>query len=70
MSGPRYKHDCKWCTYIGSINRYDIYTCPQAGNPTIVARWNSKREDYLSGARLTLDGIRFELTAAWEPPGF
>lgn len=64
---PRYAHDCKVCTFLGHINEFDLYTCPQGGEfPTIVARYGSKGRDYLSGERLTLGGITIQLNCAWD----
>ena len=66
----RYQHDCKACKFFGNLNRYDLYTCEQGGDgefPTIVARYGSKREDYLSGERLTLDSITVQLNVGWRP---
>ena len=60
---PRFQHDCTYCEYIGFIGECDIYICPQAGNPTIVARHSSKREDYFSGQRLVLGRLNLELNA-------
>lgn len=66
---PRYKNDCKSCTFVGTINKYDVYTCMQGGDwPTLVARFGNKPRDYLSGSRLTLDHIHFALSAGWEAP--
>lgn len=63
---PRFQHDCAACTFVGFINKYDLYTCKQGHkSPTMIARFGNKREDYVSGPRLTLDDITFELTLAW-----
>lgn len=63
---PRYKHDCKSCTFLGLLQEFDIYTCPQRGNPTIVARFSSKGPDYFSGQQLSVAGIRLELSYGWQ----
>lgn len=60
---PYYTHDCKACQFVGRLDLYDIYICPQGGNPTIVARYANKGPDYLSGQRLTIAGIILELSA-------
>ena len=62
----RYKHDCKACTYLGQLREFDIYACPQAGNPTIVARFSSKGPDYFSGQKLHVAGLFLELSYGWD----
>jgi hypothetical protein len=62
---PRYEHDCPKCTYLGSLQEFDIYTCPQGGNPTIVARFSGKGPDYFSGQKLTVAGLHIELSYSW-----
>mgnify|MGYP003577041931 CR=1 FL=1 len=51
--------------FVGVINGKDIYICPQAGSPTIVAREGNRRENYLSGQRLTLGYLTLELNASY-----
>lgn len=63
---PRYKHDCKSCTFLGFLQEFDLYTCPQGNFPTIVARFSSKGPDYFSGHQITVAGIRLELSYAWK----
>lgn len=58
---PQYQHDCKYCEFVGIIDGKDIYVCPQNGYPTIVAREGRKREEYMSGQRLTLGSITLTL---------
>lgn len=60
---PRYQHDCKYCDFIGTIHGDDVYICPQNGRPTIVVRQGNKRENYLSGERLTLGNLTLQLNA-------
>jgi len=63
---PRYEHDCKVCKYLGHLQEYDIYVCPQQGNPTVVARFSSKGRDYLSGQRLHVAGLFLQLSYGWD----
>ena len=58
---PRFQHDCEYCEFVGVIDGMDIYICPQAGNPTIVAREGNRRENYMSGQRLVLGRLNLEL---------
>lgn len=57
---PRYQHDCSSCIYLGYVTvpntdntktlvGYDLYTCPQAGIATVIARYGSDGENYVSG---------------------
>jgi hypothetical protein len=62
---PRYKHDCKACQFIGCLQEFDIYACPQGGNPTIVARFSSKGPDYFSGHPLHVAGLHIHLSIGW-----
>jgi hypothetical protein len=53
---PRYKHDCKNCTFLGEWRERDLYHCLQGGNyPTVVARFSDEPEDYISGLRFALE---------------
>ena len=60
---PRFTHDCKVCRFVGFFSDYDLYICPQGGNPTLVARFSNKGPDYLSGQRFVVDGVILELSA-------
>lgn len=63
---PRYRNTCPTCTFFGFINGWDIYTCDRGDLfPTLVARDGNKPCDYLSGDRLTLDGITIQFNAGW-----
>lgn len=46
---PRYEHNCNHCKFLGQHEEYDLYYCPQGGNPTILARFSDKDQDYTSG---------------------
>lgn len=45
---PRFSHDCDRCNFLGRIGQFDVYCCPQHGNPTVVARSSSLGPDYAS----------------------
>lgn len=62
---PRYKHDCNRCVYLGHLQEFDLYACPQGGNPTIVARFSSKGGDYFSGEKIVVAGLHLELNYSW-----
>jgi len=48
MENPRYVHECSTCIFLGLYEEYDLYYCPQSGNPTVIARYSSDGPDYLS----------------------
>ena len=62
---PKFEHDCGKCVFIGHIAGRDIYTCPQSGIPTIVARVGDDGPDYTSG-----DRIRFGIERGNLPSGY
>lgn len=45
---PLHTHDCDACKYLGTVDDYDLYWCPQRGLgiPTLVARYGSDGPDY------------------------
>jgi hypothetical protein len=48
-AAPRYTHDCDRCVFMGRVDSYDLYVCPQARPlPTAVARKSSDPPDYSS----------------------
>ena len=49
LNTPRYRHDCDVCKFLGIFKDYDLYFCPQGGEPTVIARYSSDGPDYLSG---------------------
>ena len=51
---PRYQHYCDNCIFLAKFNEYDLYFCPQGGDPTVIARFGTDG-DYLSG----ITNIRF-----------
>ncbi len=62
MSGPKYRHDCQICTFLGHHDDSDLYYCPQGNIPTLVARYSSEPADYASG--IAFVGIIPAITAA------
>lgn len=46
---PHYEHDCDVCTFLGHYYLDDLYYCPQAGHPTVIARHSSEPSDCASG---------------------
>lgn len=56
---PRFKHDCDSCKFLGNYEDYDLYFCEQGGDPTIVARYGNKGEQYQSGMSFArYDGLK------------
>lgn len=48
IPNPRYHHDCIHCVYLGQIDNFDLYYCPQGGKvPTVIAKHGD--DEYLSG---------------------
>jgi hypothetical protein len=41
-----FKHDCKKCSYIGTLDGKDVYGCDDIGGPTVVLRYGSRGEEY------------------------
>ena len=46
---PQYTHDCDSCTFLGRFDDLDLYYCPQAGRPTVIARCGNDGPEYTSG---------------------
>lgn len=51
---PKFKHDCKHCTFLGGHEEKDeyadLYFCDQLHKlPTVIARFSSEGADYTSG---------------------
>lgn len=63
---PRYTHDCSRCVFLGQLQEFDIYACPQGGHPTIVARFSKKPGDYFSGERVAVAGLHVMLSYGWD----
>jgi hypothetical protein len=48
--GPRHRHDCQQCIFLGIVDHFDLYWCSQGGSmPTVIARASDEPSDYLSG---------------------
>ena len=45
INGPRYRHDCEACIYLGHHESLDLYACRM---DTVIARRSSTPEDYES----------------------
>ena len=45
MNNKRYKHDCDTCTFLGTIDKYDVYNCKE---DSIIARYGSDGAEYKS----------------------
>ena len=55
---PRYKHDCDSCKYLGRHEEYDLYFCNKIANiPTVIARFNNRNYDYMSGMNSNLEPL-------------
>lgn len=51
VTRPKYKHDCKYCTFLAQHGEFDLYHCTQGINvPTVIARFGDEDRDYTSGA--------------------
>jgi hypothetical protein len=59
---PRYPHNCQDCTYLGRLDKYDLYHCPQHGLPTVIACYGAEGA-YKSGMSFA-KGIDPELSEA------
>ena len=50
---PRYTHDCPGCVFLGTHDAAgwdtDLYACPNAEEPTVLARYGERGSDYMSG---------------------
>ncbi len=58
---PTYRHDCPRCTYRGTIDGHDIYTCEQGAEmPTVVARYGSPGPGYISGRKIRFGDLVLE----------
>lgn len=60
---PVFEHDCDGCTFLGHVTGKDLWFCPQAGSPTVIARWSSDGPEYESMSPLSA-GLSPALTAA------
>jgi hypothetical protein len=60
-NGPRYKHDCSACKFLGEYYEYDLYWCPQsaANRPTVIARYGDEGWKYSSGMPDELHRVSF-----------
>jgi hypothetical protein len=46
---PLHTHDCKGCTFLGTLDNVDLYHCLQGiGSPALIARYSSDGPDYSS----------------------
>lgn len=50
MTEPRYTHDCARCRFLGSVDKYDLYVCPEGtpGQLTGIARYGNDGPEYAS----------------------
>lgn len=46
LDEPLHEHDCECCTYLGTMDKHDLYVCPS--EPTVIARYGPDG-DYKSG---------------------
>ena len=54
---------CTSCLFLGHYNdpsgmQYDLYYCPQRGDPTVIARYGERPEEYISSMRSGLNPLR------------
>ncbi len=49
----KFVHDCDGCVFLGANDIYDFYFCPDGG-PTVVARFGSGGQQYLSGLEIAM----------------
>lgn len=59
--GPRYRHDCSECLYLGQDGRCDLYLCTSE-RPTVISRYGSG-DRYDSG--MAFIGRNRHLGEAW-----
>lgn len=62
---PLHKHDCQECTFLGTFNNQDLYTCAQFGEPTYIARWSSNGPDYTSQSKAIYDQLKTDRCFDW-----
>jgi len=49
MEEPTYKHDCENCVFVPWPGQsFELYICPQNGNPTLLKRRSSEPSGYES----------------------
>lgn len=68
-SKPVHTHDCKSCTYLGTVppgsysdTPCDLYVCPQGHLPTVIARYGSEGPQYTSGILFAKDHLKANRT--------
>ena len=47
-AGPKFKHDCEECQFLGHFRGHDLYYCNQ-GDPSLIARYGNSPKFYISG---------------------
>lgn len=45
---PRYVHSCRNCTFLGRLEKFDLYFCQSVREPTVIAR-SGEGGNYASG---------------------
>lgn len=49
MTEPIYQHNCDKCQFMPwPFRRFDVYLCPQQGNPALILRYGDDGPDYES----------------------
>jgi hypothetical protein len=66
----KYPHDCKRCTSLGTFEtggvEYDLYFCNNGSweSPTVIARYGSEPNEYMSGLGHTEPALKEALVRA------
>ena len=60
LAQPRYTHDCDRCRFLGAVDKYDLYLCPEnPGRVTALARYGNTGPEYAS--RSFLEPIKADI---------
>ena len=51
--GPRYKHECTMCIFLGQYGIADLYFCSRGGCPVVLTRYSNDAAEYTSGLEAT-----------------
>jgi hypothetical protein len=46
---PSFRHDCKFCQFLGVYNNRDLYMCSAGPGETVIARYSDEGGSYTSG---------------------
>lgn len=66
MTAPRFSHNCNWCVFLATSEKYDLYFCPQPklNLPTVIARFGDQPWETVSGLELAPTSLPLGVAAA------